>query len=329
MALPAAASVVTSGLNQYPTIYFDRKAVGTLYSNLFMYPACDLRTCPDNSGTVVQLYGYTKMAANTTPATEGTPGAGQALTDVTRQITLDNFVDYSTISNKVVRTNLVDTIADAASLLGYRGALSVDTVISTAVDTAANSDSVSRIDVNTGTYMSAFQSRKAAFGLRSKDIKTKDNGKFFGVIHSLQAFDLVNDSAAGGFLDLQKYSDATASKNPALVGIQGTFIGNVGGVEWHESNAVPTETNWQSTANNAYHAYVFGREAFFASSLGNTNLNQANFQVKINRYDAGSISSDPAGQILASAAYNYFFGVAKRPGTINGFRRIRSESSLG
>src|ERR1700693_4980767 len=104
MSLPTAASVVTSGLASYPTVYYDRVALDTLQSNLFAYPACDLKVMPDRSGVAMQIFDYTKMGANTTGATEGTPGSGQALTQNTGTINLTNYVDYVSFSNKVVLT---------------------------------------------------------------------------------------------------------------------------------------------------------------------------------------------------------------------------------
>lgn len=331
MALPTAASVVSAGLAGYPTVFYDRVALDTLQSNLFMYPACDLKVMPDMSGVAMQIFDYTAMGANTTPATEGTPGAGQALTQNTATINLSNYVDYVSFSNKVVLTAISDTVAEGAALLSYRGALSVDTVISTAVDTQANSTSNDRIDVNDGSYLTAAISRKAAWQLRGNNVKPKANGLFFGIVHSLSAYDLVNDSTAAGFTDLQKFSESLASENPALAGIKGARIGNVGGVEFYESNAVPTETNWQSSSHNAYHAYVFGHQAMIASSLGKTNLNQKNFSVKVQNFPAGSNSLDPGGLIAAAAAYNFFFGVVVPPthASSDKFRRIRCESSIG
>jgi N4-gp56 family major capsid protein len=264
MALPTAASVVSSGLGAYPTVYYDRVALDTLQSNLFMYPACELKTMPDMSGVAMQIFDYTKLGANTTAVTEGTPGTGQTLSQNTATINLSNYADFVSFSNKVVLTAISDTVAEGAALLAYRGALSVDNVISTAVDVQANSSSTARIEINDGSYMTAAIARQAAWGLRSKDVKPKKNGLFFGIIHSLATFDLVNDSSAGGFLDLQKYADSTAPENPALVGIKGQRVGNVGGVEFYESNAVPTETNWQSSSHNAYHTYVFGNQAFLS-----------------------------------------------------------------
>jgi N4-gp56 family major capsid protein len=328
MALPNAASVVSSGLGAYPTIYYDRVALDTLQSNLFMYQAIDQKTMPDMSGVAMQIFDYTKLGANTTPVTEGTPGSGQSLAQNTKTLNLANYADFISYSNKVVLTAISDTVAEGSALLGYRGALSVDTVISTAVDTAAAADSATRIDVTTGSYMTAALSRKAVWQLRSLDVKPKANGLFFGIIHSLCAYDLVNDATAGGFTDLMKYADSTAPENPALAGIKGQRIGNVGGVEWYESNAVSSVANWQSSGLNAYHAYVFGHQAFIGSSLGKTNLGQKNFSVTTRKYGEGN-SIDVAGLIAAASFYNFFFGITPTTGATNKFRRIAVESSIG
>jgi N4-gp56 family major capsid protein len=331
MSLPTAASVVSSGLAGYPTVFYDRVALDTLESNLWFYPACDLKVMPDMSGVAMQIFDYTAMSANTTPVSEGTPGSGQALTQVTGTINLANYVDYISYSNKVKLTAISNVVAEGSALLAYRGALSVDTVISTAVDVQANSNaSTDDIEVTNGSYLTAAISRQAAWGLRAKNVKPKENGLFMGITHSLTAYDLVNDSNAAGFTDLQKYSDTLAASNPALVGIKGSRIGNVGGVEFYESNAVPTEAGWQSTSHIGYHSYVFGKNAFIASSLGKTDLNQRNFSVKTQNFPAGSNSLDPGGVIAAASAYNFFFGVAAAPqNSYDRFRRIRSESSIG
>lgn len=331
MALPTVASVVSSGLASYPTVYYDRVALDTIYSNLYGYPSCDLKTMPDMSGVALQGFDYSKMSANTTAVTEGTPFAGQALTQNTYTINLTNLADYITVSNKVQLTALSNVLAEGAALLSYRGALSVDTIVWTTYDATANSTSNDRIEVNDGSYFTAAISRKAAWQLRSFDVKPKANGLYFGVMHSLVAFDALNDATAAGFTDLQKYAASLAGDNPALVGIKGSFIGNIGGVGYYESNAVPTETNWQSSSHNAYHTYVIGHQAVMASSLGRTNLNQKNFTVKTTNFAAGSNAIDIVGLIAQGAWYNFFFGAATAPAHSSNdkFRRIRSESSIG
>ncbi len=324
MAWPNA-SVVSSGLGAYPTVYYDRKATDFLFSNLYLYPALDKKNMPNMSGVAMQIFNYTALAANTTAATEGTPGNGITLTQNTATINLSQYVDYISYSDKVDMTAISDTVTDGAEQLAYRGALSVDTVIREAVDVNANTTSAARIDKNDGTYLTASVVRNAAMSIRSANGKPKDNGLFYGVTHSLTAFDLINDSAAGGWIDLMKYTDGNAPK--LQEGIRANRIGVVGGVEIFESNNVKSYANWQSSSHTAYATYVFGKGAFWCSSLGKTDLGQKNFSVKTSRFKTDTVA-DPASVVSAANSYNFFFGLVARPDGIPTYRRIRCESSL-
>lgn len=330
MALPTVSSVVSSGLAGYPTVFYNKVAEETLYSNLFMYSCTDPRTLPGNSGVAIQLYNHTKMASNTSAVTEGTPFSGQALTQNVATINLSNYADFITVSKKVELTAFPLALENGAKLLGYRGALSVENIIGTLVDVAANGDSTANIDVNLASYMTSAIARKVYWQLRSKDVQMREGGFYTGLIHSLSAYDLVSESAAGSNLDLQKYSEKLASNNQALVGIQGKRLGVVGGINWFESNALNTTSNWQSSASIAYSNYTFGLGAVFSSSLGKTALDQDNFSVSVKRYDEGN-SIDPTGQIAGAAFYSFFFGAVKSldSATVNHFRRVRIQSSIG
>jgi N4-gp56 family major capsid protein len=326
MALPTVTSV-TSSIGSYPTVLYDRAAVMELKSNLKLYECIEQKPMPDKNGVAMQIFGYTKLAANTTPATEGTPqGSGVALTASTGTITLSQYIDYVSYSDKVILTGISDIVADGSRLLGYRGALSVETVISTAVDAAATADATTKIDIAHLSFMTAAIARKAVAQLRSVDVKSKSNGLYKGVIHALAAFDLINDTNAGGFQDAFRYIDPKTLQNGVDDGSQKVAV--LGGVEWFESNALPTVSNFASTGVTGYRAYVFGKDAFFGASLGKTALGQKNFSVQTKTYD-GTNSLDPAGQIRAASVYNFFFGLAKRPQSVNGFRRITTESSIG
>jgi N4-gp56 family major capsid protein len=331
MALPTAASVVASGLAAYPSVYFDRTAVATLQSNLAYYGALDLKTMPDRNGVVMQLFDHSKMASNTTAVTEGTPFAGQAITQNTRQITLSQYADYISISDKVDKTQLIDQGKAAAELLGYRGALSVDNLIGAVLDAARTADATTQISLTTAsTYVTAAKVRQAAFALRATDTPPKANGLFYGVIHSLIAFDLVNDSAAGGFQDVWKYTDGSKASlaNGISANHDGTpnRVATIGGVELFESNNVKSTANYVSTSTG-YDTYIFGKNAIFGASLGKTALGEKNFSVEYKRFDGGN-SLDPAALIRAAVVYNFFFGCAVRPGSTNGFRVIRAVGSL-
>lgn len=325
MALPTAASVISTGLGAYPTVFYDRKAIDALEKTLFLYPGCDMKQMPDRSGVAMQIFDYSAMTANVTPATDGTPGSGQTLTQNVRTLNLSQFVDYVSFSDKVVLTAISDTVTEGSERLAYRGALTVDNLINAEIDSTANGTAAAQIDVNDGSFMTAALSRRAAQSLQGIDVKPKDGGLYYGVVHSLAAFDLINDGTAGGFIDMHKYNDSKTLQ----MGVQNNFVGNIGGVAWHQSNALTTFAAWQSSANIAYSGLVIGKDAIFASSLGKTKLGQKNFGVKVSKFSAGDNSLDPAGVIAAAASYNFFFGVSRRPGAIPGLRRIRVESTIG
>jgi N4-gp56 family major capsid protein len=329
MAWPNA-SVVSSGLGAYPTVYYDRKALDTLRNHLSLYPVIDSKKMPDMSGVVMQIFNYSAFAANTVAVTEGTPGNGQALSQNTGSITLSQYSDYISFSDKSVLTAISDIVTEGSEELGYRGALSVDTVIREQLDLDANGSAAARIDLNDGTYLTASKIRQAVYSLRSANIKTKADGKFKGVVHSLTAFDLVNDSTAGGFIDLMKYTENNAKR--LQEGITGGWegpnrIGEVGGCELFESNNMKSYATWQSSAHTAYMTIVIGRNAYVQSSLGKTELGEKNFSIKVTK-NPPVTAVDPQGLIKAFAAYNFFYGLVKRPDSTPGFRRIRCESSL-
>lgn len=328
MSLPTAASVVSSGLGSYPTVYYDRKGIAALEKTLFLYYGCDFKQMPDRSGVAMQIFDYSAMSANTTPATEGTPGSGQTLTQNTRTLNLSQYIDYISYSDKVVLTAISDTVTEGSERLAYRGALTVDNLINIEIENTANATAAATIDINDGSYMTAALSRRCAQSLQSVDTKPKANGLYFGVIHSLPAFDLINDSTAGGFIDIMKYTDANAGKLQTGIG-PSQRIGAIGGVEWFQSNSLTQFSSWQSSSHTAYEAVVIGKDALWASSLGKTQLGQKNFGIKTSKFPAGSNSLDPAGTIAAASSYNFFFGVVRRPGSTPGLRRVRVESSIG
>lgn len=330
MALPNAASVLSSGLGAYPTVFYDRQAIDALQATLFLYGVCMEKPMPDRSGVAMQIYDHSAMAANLTPATEGTPGSGQTLTQNLRTINLSQYVDYVSFSDKVVLTFISDEVTAGSRLLSYRGALTVDNLVNNELDNTANTIAGANKDVAHGSFMTASLSRTAAQTLQGNNIKKHPStpGMYKGVIHSHPAFDLINDSAAGGFIDLMKYTESNAGRLQKGVG-DDQFVGNVGGVAWYQSNALNTFANWASAGATAYEAIAVGKDGIFASSLGKTKLGQKNFSVKVSKFPAGSNSLDPAGQIAAAASYNFFFGVSKRPGSIPGVYRIRVESSIG
>lgn len=305
-------------------IYYERSAVENLKANLPFLAATTRRKLPSRNGKTIRLFVYDTLSANTTPGSEGTVGTGIALTTQKREVSVSQYFDFVSFSDLLLDVAIDPIAEESASEMGYRAALTVNSLVSTEFDTAATADATAQIDLAAGEYISAAHSRQAVMSLRGQNAKPFDGETFVGIIHPFAAYDLVNDNTSGGVLDIAKrQSDSYLTR-----GIKGYRVIDHMGVKWLETTTVPTTSNYQSSGNTGYHSYVMGKDAFFSVSLGSTEIpSERNFQLKVNRHSGGSVS-DPAGVIGATIAYNFKFAIMKRPGSTSTFRRLRSEASI-
>lgn len=321
---PASVQTSTSGLNHLAQIFYDKTAVENLKAHLPFYEACERKKLPTRSGKTIQFYTYNLLAANTTPGSEGTVGSGIAPQSSTISVAVNQYFDFMSFSDMLTDTAIDDVVANSAAELGYRAALTVNTLISAAFDVAIAADASSNILLAHNAFMSRAVAQQAVMSLRAKNVRPKDDGMFYGVIHPLVAFDLLNDNATGGYIDWSKFHDSAYDQFQR--GIQGFRVADIAGCRWIETTTVPTYT---INSNTNYGSYVVGKDAILAVNLGATEVpsGEKNFSLLINR-NLGPSASDPANVISSTAAYNFKFAVTQRPGSVMALRRIQSEASI-
>lgn len=332
MAFPASMTTQDVGLQHLQNfIHYQKTAVESLRANLATYPLMERQPLPLRSGKVMQFYMVNQMAVSTVPATEGTPGPPLKGSTVKGTVTIQQFADYMTFSDLLDETSFSPVIKEHARELGYRAARGVDVMNYAQWDAAAAASAAARIDLPASPapeFMSASVARRAVASLQAANVMPKENGLYGGVMHPLVSFDYMNDNVAGGVLDILKYNDYPKLKK----GVVDYQIITLDGIRWISSTEVPTTANYLSGGATAYHSYVIGRGAFFAVSLGFTNVpGERNFTAPVTYYKKGSQLVDPAGLIAASAAYNYKYGTYTPGQTLDSvprFRRIRSEVSI-
>lgn len=316
---------VTTSIGNYPTVFYDKVAVANFKANLPFYAATDRRQMPMRAGKVVQVFSYNLLAANTTPGTEGTVGTGITPAASTTQITLNQYFDFESFSDFLVDTTIDDVVSNQAAELGYRAALTINNLTSTAFETAVGSDASAAINLGDNEFMNAAVARQMVMSLRGKDVRPKDDGMFAGIIHPFVAFDLIADNSAGGVIDVLKYTDNGADQLQR--GIQGFRVIQLAGINFIETTTVPTYTNFPSSGKTGYATYVVGKDAIISVALDKTQIpGEKNFRLEINNWRPSS--ADPAGVVGASVAYNMRYGVAQRPGSVMALRRVKSEASI-
>lgn len=202
------------------------------------------------------------VSASSAALTEGITPVEQNLQTETISMQANQYGLYVTISDLLDDTVAIDLIEQAAKELGYNMARIMDSVIQSNLATngtnvifANNSAGPRSALTSADTYKAADLSKAKTF-LTVKGAKQIGRG-YAGVFHPNTTYDLMQQSVAGTFIDLNKYTDANANK--PLAG----EIGLLFGVRVIESAFIQT---FASTVT-VYPAYIFGQEAYGVANL--------------------------------------------------------------
>jgi N4-gp56 family major capsid protein len=324
MAYSPASNLTTTGsLAHLATVWYDKVAVDNLKANLPFVAATERRTLPKRSGKTIQMFGYEVLTANTTPGTEGTVGTGISPTTHTASTSLNQYYDFMSFSDLLIETAIDPIVENSAGEMGYRAALTTNSLTSSAFE-AAVAGSVN-IPLADNEFFTAAIARQAVMSLRGQNARPKADGMFYGIIHPFVSYDLLNDNTAGGVIDILKH--VQSGVNELTRGVQGYRVIELSGVRYIETTTVPTYANYPSTGKTGYATYVVGKDAIFTVSLGATQVpNEKNFRLITRNWEPDK--SDPAGVIGASIAYNFKFAALARPNAVPTFRRVQSEASI-
>lgn len=299
---PASVLTSTAGLSHLASIYYDRVAVENLKANLPFVAATSRRKLPDRNGKTIQLFGYDLLPANTTPGTEGTVGTGINPTTSVRTVTVNQYFDFASFSDILVETAIDPIVENTAAEMGYRAALTANTLARQEFEAEALAVPAVQIALTDNEFLSASIVRQAVMSLRGADVRPQADGVFVGIIHPFAAFDLMNDNTAGGVIDILKYHREGSEELQR--GIQGYRVIELAGCKFIETTTASTFANYPSSGKTGYGTYVVGQDAIFSVSLGATEIpEQRNFQLMVRNWEPSV--ADPARVVGASVAYNF------------------------
>lgn len=255
----ATTNLTTSGgLSAKMAIYYDRLMLSRLRKTLVVHQFGETRNLPANSGTIVQWFRRTDMAANTTALTEGTVPTAIGLSATSISAQLAQYGDFTQTSDLIQMTSIDDEIEAAVDILAYRAALTVDTLDRNVLDAGSNIQlanakaalsAVGSTDVLTGAEV-----RKAARKLLSVDAKPVEGSDFVAVIHPNNAYDLQSDTATGGWNEANTYVDTNNRQNGEL--------GRMYGVRFFLSTNVSFTSTGTSGNANVYSTHFIAKGAF-------------------------------------------------------------------
>ena len=258
----------TGGLNDASAIFYDRKLLTRLMFQLILQESAEKRTLPKGNGTQIQFLRPTNLAAITSALGEGTNPDGQSWQSSKIFSTPVQYGGYLAYSDRLM-LEAYDNITEAMhDVLGYQSGLSLDTIIRTAlagnVTTQYTGSATS--EGTTSVATAAVDFRKAAKALKTLAVLPFEDGCFHSVIHPATSADLQADTAAGGWLDVNRYVSIADEHHKVLVGELGKLVS----CRFQESQNIATGTGASSAVT--YHSFIFGEQGVGAVDVANQGI---------------------------------------------------------
>ena len=280
--------------------FYSKVFLETAEKNLVVWQCGDARVHPQGTGKVSKYLRYGNVNPTLTPLSEGVTPAENSLATNQYQIEIKQYGDFIIVTDFLQMTSISPEIKKHSERLGYAAAKSMDSQIiahleATATNSLYYTNNANTIDDDVQAT-ETFSARSVLAGvgcLRGQDAKPFADGMFKWVVHPHAAIDIMSDTAAGGFIDLNKYTSDNTSK------ILKGEVGKVYGARLIESSNMTAPT---AALTDVYRSFLMAEDAFVMTKF---NKDAMSLIIKPNG-SAGS--ADPLDQ-RASVAYKLQFGV--------------------
>lgn len=241
--------------------FYDTTLLKRCMPLLSFYEDAMKKRIPAGKGTSIEWRKFGSLAAATTPLTEGTTPAGKDLNITAVTATLSQYGDYVIVSDVLDMQAKDPVIAETSELLGEQAGLTVNKIIATEIASGTNvryaGSAAARANLTASDVLNGAVVKKAVRDLRKNNIPTFADGYYHATISAEQAYDLMSDTANGGWIDVVKYAGA----KKLLTG----EIGEYAGVRFKVSSETPTV---EGTEITVHQALIYGKDAYGVPEIG-------------------------------------------------------------
>ena len=265
-AVPSSAGQIAVNIAGY----YDRNLLERALPSLLHDRFGQVRPIPKNEGNQITFRRYESLLPATTALTEGVTPTGSDLSATEISATLDQYGDFTTMSDRLQEEGLDPIVIEATDILGEQAGNTIDQVIrgilqsGTSVryaggvaDRASVITSVSEDDLK---YIVRQLERWNAKKIRKKVVGSTKIGTtpirpgFIGICHT----DLrQNLEDLNGFIPVEKYSSQSDVMEEELGEFRGIrFLGTTNALLHESAGGDPTTNNLISTDGTAADVYT-------------------------------------------------------------------------
>ena len=252
MAYTQASSVSSD------TTAFEQLAYFALRSQPMFEMVADVKsTNQSHPGSAVQFNIYNDLAQATSALTETSDVTAVALGDSTVTVTLAEYGNAVTTTAKLRGTSFLNVDADAANIIGYNMANSIDKIVQDVLVAGSNvsygGDATATGELAAGDTITASLIRQAVASLRGDSAPTMEGGVYVGFIHPDVSYDLREDTAVTDVIQYQIRQDG--------FGVRMGSIGTFGGVDFIETPRIDFTADGGASTVDAYNTVICGKQA--------------------------------------------------------------------
>lgn len=280
--------------------YYHKGLLETAKQNLKLWGLGKKKLHPKGSGLDSYMLKFGHVGASTNELTEGVTPSQSTIATNKYTVTVKQYGQYIALSDKLVMTAIDPVLEDVSDELGYAAAVSTDNIIrdhlianaTTSIQYVGSGNAADN-DIAANETFVAQDVIKGVRELDAQDAPMID-GEYIWVVHSRIAQDIMSDTSAGGFIELNKYVESLANKP-----LNGE-IGKVYQARIVKSNAMTYAQN--AGLVNVYRTLLLAKDAFAVTSFDKDHMELIVKQ-------AGSAGTgDPLNQI-STVGYKLQFGV--------------------
>lgn len=229
-------------------------------------------TIGSNTGTAIQWRKWGSLPAATAALTEGVPPTEGSLTITQVTSQLAQYGAFQKISDLLIRAGIDPAMSNVMDIEGEQAGLSVHALTTTELGAGSSvqyaSTATSRVTVAAGMNFTTAEVRKAVRTLEKLKVPRFPDQRYHGSVTPSQKFDLKVDAAAGGWLDIMRYSAPS-------VFLSGT-LGEVEGVNFDVTTENPIFTGAGATGIDVHSALIWGPNAFGVVDLEGQTVGSLN-----------------------------------------------------
>jgi len=247
----------TGGLAAKMAVYYSKRGLSKLRENLVIHQFGEKKELPKNNGKQVNWFRRVDSAADTATITEGTVPSPITLSSNQVTAQLAQYGNFTQTSDLLEMTSIDNEIENAVDTLSFKAARTLDTLDRNVLDAGTT--------IQYGGAKTSLATTAAADVLNGAVVRNAvralnvANAMPFGenyawVIHPNNAYDLMSDTASGGWVNANTYVDTNGIKNGE--------IGKFFGAKFYQSTNVSSTASGTSGSATVYSTHLLSQGAF-------------------------------------------------------------------